>query len=900
MRPPVIEGATEAKVESHASTSAARREPARETPANSEASGAARRSRSLWTLISVMIAVGAAFHTGALRQAGPLVAEYDLPWWILAVGFAVTGVFVIHLQVRREAHSITLSEVPLVLGLGLASPQALIVGRLVGSAAALVLHRRQPLKKLAFNLALCYLETAVALSVYRWLLGSQSPVSPLGWLSALAAVVVVLAVGWSSVTLAISIHDQRRSAQAMLRTLSIGTVAGLSAGLVGLVFLMALWHDWRSSWIVMVLGSLLYLFVRAFGSLSKRYQDLQSLYAFAREVDRPVLVEKILPASLAQVRELLRADVAEVALVVDGAGGAGECVRLGTDGTMERTPIEPKAMASLIHAAGVDRGDRRFTSTRGDRRLREHYGTRGFDSGIVAPLNGPDGIVGVLAAGNRLGPVPAFDPDDLGLLDLLAKHTSLTLDRSKLVGSLKDEAARREYQALHDELTALPNRVSFTGSLERALGQLDGEGRQVAVLMIDLDRFKEVNDTLGHHYGDVLLQEVSQRLKDELDSADSVARFGGDEFAVLLAAPATIADVVDVAHRLGAALARPYQLAGLPLKVSGSIGVAIAPDHGRDAASVLQHADVAMYTAKASGSVYEIYSPERDSYSPSRLALAGELRTAIDEGQLEVHYQPKVRMTDQRVIGVEALVRWPHPHRQAVSPEEFVAIAERTGLIQALTSSVIRTALADVAAWRDTGHELGVALNVSARSMVDAEFPAAVAATLNEFQIDPSMVTLEITETTIITDSARATAVLDELNALGVRLSIDDFGTGYSSVSLLRQLPIHEIKVDRSFVMELAVDDVNAVIVRSIIELAHGLGITVVAEGVENQLSWNLLAGMGCDEAQGYYVCRPLRATALTRWLPDSLKDGSGAVAESLEGQVAHIMPARRGRRGTG
>ena len=846
--------------------------------------------RSLVILIVIMATAGAAFHVGVLHASPPVGPPYELPWWILALGFAATGIFVIHFQVRRDAHSITLSELPLVIGLGLASPLALVVGRLVGSGAALVLYRRQRPMKLAFNLALFYLETTMAIGVYRWILGLDSSDSPRGWVAALAAVLVVLVAGWAFVSLAISIHDRRRPLGATVRTLLVSSVASFGSALVALLFLIVLWKDRRAFVIVLVLAAVLYLFVRAFGSMSRRYQDLQSVYSFAREVDRPVSGDQLLAMGLARVRDLLRADLAEVAFTFDREDGAGVRMTMSQAGEIERTPMNKAEIESLIDDVWED-GSRRFAATKGDRRLLAHYQQRGFESGIVVPLLSPDEVVGVLAAGNRLGPVPAFDADDVGLLELLAKHTGITLQRNRLIQSLKDEAGRRKYQALHDELTGLPNRLHFTNTLGRQLEKVKEGRSQAAVLLIDLDRFKEVNDTLGHHYGDVLLQEVGHRLQGELGPGNPVARFGGDEFAVLLVDPGTVADVVETTARLGSRLARPFPLAGLSLEVPGSIGVAIAPDHGRDAASLLQHADVAMNAAKDSGSAYEIYSPGRDDHSPGRLALAGELRTAITDGELEVHYQPKVRLTDHRVIGFEALARWPRSGLQQVLTEEFIAIAERTGLIRALTSRVMGTALADVAAWRRVGHDLGIAVNVSARSVLDGEFPSVVGAALEESQVHPSLLTLEITETSIMTDSPRAAAALKELSAIGVQLSIDDFGTGYSSLSYLRRLPVHEVKVDRSFITQLALDDGNALIVRSIIELAHGLGMRVVAEGVENQLSWNLLVDMGCDVAQGFYVCRPLPAASVKRWLPDP--SDSGGMEPPGEGRVAYMQTRR-------
>jgi diguanylate cyclase (GGDEF)-like protein len=384
-------------------------------------------------------------------------------------------------------------------------------------------------------------------------------------------------------------------------------------------------------------------------------------------------------------------------------------------------------------------------------------------------------------------------------------------------------------------------------------------------MLIDLDHFKEINDTLGHHAGDVLLQEVASRLSRELDGAGTVARLGGDEFGVLVASLGRPGDATVIAQRLLGHLRQPFTIEGLTLEVDASIGIACYPAHGEDVEQLNQRADIAMYAAKEGGRGYVMFEPQLDRYSPRRLALAGALRQAIVDGQIVLYFQPKADLETGRIIGVEALARWQHPELGLIGPTEFVPIAEQTGLIGPLTSHVLDEALRQVSEWRDEGLELSVAVNLSARSFLDAQLAAEIPLLLERRGVEARLLELEITESMLMIDPGRAKATLDRLSAIGLSLSVDDFGTGYSSLANLKRLPVHGIKIDKSFVMDMAHDPSDAAIVRSTIDLAHNLGLRVVAEGVENRESWRRLREQGCDLAQGYHVSRPLPGEELGR-----------------------------------
>jgi diguanylate cyclase (GGDEF)-like protein len=456
---------------------------------------------------------------------------------------------------------------------------------------------------------------------------------------------------------------------------------------------------------------------------------------------------------------------------------------------------------------------------------------------------------------------------------------------------LELHADEKEYQALHDPLTELPNRALFSERIQYALYDAHDEGREVAVLLMDLDRFKEINDTLGHHCGDLLLQELGSRLKGALRGSDTVARLGGDEFGILLPSIPDRRIVNEVVERIRTAVEEPFNLQGLPLAIETSIGVSIYPDHADDVDTLMQRADVAMYQAKSKNSLFEVYDETQDEYDPRRLTLVGELRRALDEEELVVFYQPKAVLGNGDVDGVEALVRWQHPERGLLPPDEFIPLAEHTGLIGPLTMYVLDRSMQQCREWRDSGMNIGVAVNMAMRNLLDLQFPDRVAELLDKWRLAPSSLELEITENTIMGDPFRSMQVLRRLNEMGVKLSIDDFGTGYSSLAYLKRLPVDAVKIDKSFVLGMSADDNDGAIVRSTIDLARNLGLRVVAEGVETSEIWTELRDLGCDFAQGYLVSRPLPADELTAWLGQR-KEFIDLVAKQ-DGRVADLASRR-------
>jgi diguanylate cyclase (GGDEF)-like protein/PAS domain S-box-containing protein len=435
----------------------------------------------------------------------------------------------------------------------------------------------------------------------------------------------------------------------------------------------------------------------------------------------------------------------------------------------------------------------------------------------------------------------------------------------------KNQILMLRHQAMHDGLTDLPNRTLLFERLERALEEARGESVMVALLLMDLDRFKEVNDTFGHHFGDVLLKQVAFRIRNQLSPEDTVARLGGDEFAIVLPHAADANAVAATARRILNALEQAFVVEGQVLEVGASIGIALHPRHGSDARALMRCADVAMYAAKQGNSGYSFHSLEREARSPDQLALAVEMRSAVEQQQFELYYQPKLHLRSGLMTRAEVLLRWNHPRRGLLVPAQFIPLAERTGVIRSMTDWILDRALQQCRQWQDAGAPVHLAVNISAKSLQDPALPGKVQAALDRWRIDPRFLKIEITESSIMADPAHALAIMSMLQSMGVRLSVDDFGTGYSSLTHLRQLPIDEIKIDRSFVSGMTESEADAAIVRTVIDLARNLGKQVCAEGVETEAQWKRLVEMECDLAQGYWISRPLPAAELMEWLQASM-----------------------------
>ena len=455
---------------------------------------------------------------------------------------------------------------------------------------------------------------------------------------------------------------------------------------------------------------------------------------------------------------------------------------------------------------------------------------------------------------------------DVSEMPLKVGTQTVTLTLARDVTERRQARRALEHQALHDSLTGLPNRVLLHDRVDQAIRLAHRQHSPLALMILDVDHFKEVNDSYGHQAGDKLLELVGRRLIDVVRETDTVARLGGDEFAVVLLGADEAAAAV-IAGKLLKALERPFEIQGRALDVGASIGIATYPQHADSSETLLRRADIAMYVAKRSRRAYATYATEHEQSGTSRLALMAELRRGIAKGELRLDYQPIVSIRNSEVVGLEALVRWQHPQRGLIPPDEFISVAEQTGLIQPLTHWVLRRALQECRGWHDRAHAVPVAVNISMRNLLDPELPAVIAEMLRKFGAEASWLRLEITETVIMADPGRIAHTLEALRSLGIGLSIDDFGSGYSSLAYLQRLPVDEIKIDRSLIRPIREDADSRAIVRAAVELAKNLRLRSVAEGIEDQETMSLLGTLGCDAGQGYFIARPLPAPDLIRWL---------------------------------
>jgi diguanylate cyclase (GGDEF)-like protein len=786
------------------------------------------------------------------------------PAWKLAVFallFLVCDVVRVEIQVRRHGSAATLSEVALVVGLFLIPPLGLVLVRVLSQAVALGIQRWRP-GKLLVNVTMAAAEVSVALAVFESF-HSKDPTQVKSWIAAYAAMGATLLVSSGSVLTAISAAQGWPGRTGLLHLVVPAAVAGPFNVTVGLVVVMLLDRNPASAVLLLVLAGVLVAGYRAYAEFLRQHKSLSELYEFNRAVGAARQDGALADALLSRTRALLNAESATLWLPSQGRYPEVRLTaRIDSPGVVDEiadSPVvsdDPIRQAVLQHGVTLHFGPKAGVD---DPTLRSALRSRHVEEVIAVPLRSGTAVVGCLEVTNRLGDVVFFGAADVRLLETLAAHAAVAVENNRLIDRLR-------HDAYHDGLTGLANRRRFTAAVEEAIKVDPAPGEVVAVLQFDVANLRDVNDTLGHGAGDRLLAEVARRLSASAPAGALVARIGGDEFVVMVRTEGVDGAVaVGVALQYG--LSEPFALDAFTLDVSAAVGIALYPEHAADTEPLLQRADVATEAAKNNPRGLQVYSASMESRSVHRLGLVSELRRAIDTGALTVHYQPKVALRDNELLGAEVLVRWRHPEHGLVSPADFVPVAEHTGLILPVTRTVLRSALEQSAAWAESGRQLQVAVNLSSRCLADVEFPAEVEAMLAEFGVPAERLTLEITESGMVGDTERPLPALHRLHQLGVRLSLDDFGTGYSSLSYLRRLPVDEVKIDKTFVLGMATDSGDLAIVRSIVDLSRHLGLDAVAEGVETEMTLRLLQEMGCDSAQGFYFSRPLPAERFEAWL---------------------------------
>ncbi len=805
---------------------------------------------------------------------------WTMPFFGLVIAFAIAEGAALHVEIRKESHSLSLSAIPLMFGLLYLSPALLILAYIGGATPALLWIRKSDPIKAIWNSCLFIAETALAGLIVRSMLGDALPQTFGEWLVPFGAVLVAELLSLISVPIVIMAVDTKfrpglfgavGHSQVLAALAGAFTVTAVSAS-VGdpLMLVFAL---------VPVVG--LGVLLRSSGNLSQRFEDLQQLHSFTRALTNE-RGARTLDTGLVHLVEIMRTRTAGL-LTMPTADDDDTTVRVLKDEAF--VDLDPAPIARLLLSV-LDPGPVTHLDERDARpEARELLRLLDAQSLLAARVLGEVEGEGVLFVTDRLGMRRDFTPDELRLFVSMSGTLSARLSNDHLVEQL-------EVQAQHDSLTGLPNRLSFEIALTSFLGHAEESG---VVVMVDLDRFKEVNDSLGHETGDRLLIEVADRLRSATRSTDMVARFGGDEFALLLtgrgtSSPEEMAGRVSAIHEM---LTTKVELSGINFEVGASMGVVQWPVQGSDSAGLLRRADTAMYQAKRNQLGVVWYTPELDADAPRRIDLYLSARAALENEELSIQLQPKVSARDGRITGAEALVRWTHPAHGPISPNEFVPLLTHAGLIGKLTRFVIERAAAAASMLQAAGIDVPVAVNLTARDLLDPALPDDVATILAAHRLPPGALQIEITEDAMVVDFDTSIMVLTRLRELGLRVAIDDFGTGYSSLQHLHRLPIDQLKIDRSFILRLSSDDSSAAIVRASVSLARDLGLCTVAEGVEDAEALRVVSTLGCDEIQGYHVSRPLASADFLGWV---YRWDAAAFLD----EVAHGPVRGRGARRTG
>ncbi|MDQ1424204.1 MAG: hypothetical protein QOD72_1702, partial [Acidimicrobiaceae bacterium] len=691
--------------------------------------------------------------------------------WLFVLAFAGCELVPIHVEHRRETLTLSLSTVPLILGLYTVAPHQLILARVLGSIVAMVI-RRLPRFKASVNVAGFWLESVVATTVFAAF--QPHGYGPATWFAAFVAALAADASQSLVLASAITIFLGRRE-PGLLRSQLLGTAAVAVDTSVALVAITLLVAVPAAALLFGVIVAMVLLSYRVHSALRDRHGELERLHDLTKRMTGTRSVDEVVGALLGDVRELMHADRAF--LYLEGGGSELLQISLAADqATVERATLATDGAAAFLHHLAQESDGACIVSLE---QAPDALAALGVEQAIGTALALDGDWRATLVVADRSGTLRLFGKADRRPFLTVANHVAMALENSRLVDDLRHHATENEHLAMHDALTGLPNRLSFQRHVEDALT----EGARIGVLLLDIDRFKEVNDTLGHDAGDEVLIEVASRLRGVLRAGDTIARLGGDEFAVLLPDIGGPDAAVATAHSIALALSHGVTTNQLSVDVAASIGVAVGPEHGTDVGTLLRRADVAMYVAKKDQSGVELYQLGRDNNTKRRLGLVADLRRAVENDALDVVFQPQVDLLSGRPVGAEALLRWNHPVAGSVKPDEFIAIAEATGIIGAVTDLVLGRALAQAAdtRWRDM--DLRVSVNISARNLVQANFVSDVEGHLRRAGVPAAALCLELTESTIMSDTRRALNTMRELAELGVGLSIDDFGTGHSSLA---------------------------------------------------------------------------------------------------------------------
>jgi diguanylate cyclase (GGDEF)-like protein len=798
---------------------------------------------AVYSVICVVLL--AARHPGwAAAWPGALLA---LPFVTLATMGSL------YVLVRRQGLTVQITEVPLVLAFYFL-PACLVVVIAVVATLITQLRRRVEPIKLWFNVARAGAATSTAGLVIEALPRIRGA-GPGTWAILFTAVSVNSVVTLFAVVAVLITLQGRKAGPEAIKASLPGMIAVELSIVMGLVFTIALAATWWSAFLLLALALVLALAYRSYSESLRQHRTLAEIYDLTRAVSESSQDSTLVDALLVRVRALMHTEFATLCLLANGRYPEVLLTsKVESAGLLDVSPtpeeIRERAMREGRSVAVGPRLPR-------DQDLLRTLGPDGVKGCIVVPLRSGQAVIGTLELVNRLGDMRNFTGADVQVLETIAAHAAVAVENSRLVDRLR-------YDAYHDRLTALPNRRRITEALAASVA-VRAPGEVVAVLLFDVDGLRDVNESMGHAAGDKLLVEVAERLRDIAGSGALVGRMGGDEFVVTLRAESTEASV-QLATRMREQLRGTMVVGSLTLEVDTVAGVSVHPDHGDDPEGLLQRAELAANGAKSLPYGVQLFHPALESRAVRRLGLAADLRRALETGQLEVYFQPKVTLPDRHLLGVECLARWQHPVHGDVAPEDFVAVAEHTGQLGRLTEVVLTEGLRRCRQWADAERPLAISVNLSVRSLLDPGFPDRVRELLTLHRVPPAQVTFEISEPGMLGEIERTLPTLYRLRELGVRLSVDDFGTGGSSLAHLRQLPVQEVKIDKSFVEGMATDAGDLAIVRAVIGLARDFGLAVVAEGVESELTLDLLEDMGCGIGQGFLFSRPLPYERFEAW----------------------------------
>ncbi len=818
----------------------------------------------IWLLIAAVGAGAVALYATTLAGLPATFHGPRLPWWGLAAIFFLAESFPVHLHFRSETHTLSLSELGVVLGLFLASPAALVLGLICGAGAALLLVRRQRPLKVAFNVAQFGFSTAVAVIAFRAVTHFGSPHGPVGWVAAAAGAASFGIVSVMLVTTTISIAAGRPPFRELPRTVALALAGSLASASLAVAAVELLEADRRSVWLLVVPALFWGVAFRAYGAQRRRHEHLEFLYQTMRATQGAPEFRAAVRELLVAARAMLSAEYAEIVLLGSTPEEGALRSMVGPSVELLMQPVTLSETTELAARKAAERdGAILLPRGREPHELDAYLAEHGLQDALLTTLRREHRTFAFLVVGDRAGDVSTFNGDDRKLFETFAGHAGVLLENDQVKEQLR-------YQAYHDALTGLPNRSLFT---ERVGDALAAGSAGTTVLFVDLDDFKTINDTLGHSAGDELLVAVAERVRACVRPGDLAARLGGDEFGILLERGADDA-AEQIAIRLVEALRAPFVLSGREMQVHASIGIASGSFDARTADELLSNADVAMYNAKAAGKRrYAIYEPGMHIRVRRRHELAVDLEHAIERDEIAVHFQPIVALSGARTVALEALARWQHPARGLVLPGGFIPLAEERGLMVPIGRVVLREACARAKDWQAKfpGHaSLGISVNLSPSELQNPHLTREIETVLDETGLAPESLILEITESGAMADPAVTLSTLRELRRLGVRLALDDFGTGYSSLSHLRDFPIDILKLAKPFVDRLDHEPGDSTFTDAVLRLAAALNLAVVAEGIERPEQATVLRRLECALGQGFHFARPLDAADAERHLAET------------------------------